>query len=91
MTTSLTTRSSRIISMVRAPTIAALVIPYICFKSVLTSGFIQAGEFSVDLYTLPDTLGKMIWDYLVITCTAIATRTNCADTCMQVKQSLVEA
>ncbi|KAJ4424972.1 transcription factor TFIIF complex subunit Tfg3 [Gnomoniopsis sp. IMI 355080] len=26
---------------------------------------LDAGEFSVDLYTLPDTLGKMIWDYLV--------------------------
>ncbi|PSR94214.1 transcription initiation factor TFIID subunit 14 [Coniella lustricola] len=26
---------------------------------------IDAGEFSVDLYTLPDNLGKMIWDYLV--------------------------
>lgn len=24
-----------------------------------------AGEFSVDLFTLPDNLGKMIWDYLV--------------------------
>lgn len=25
----------------------------------------QAGEFSVDLYSLPDNLGKLIWDYLV--------------------------
>lgn len=31
----------------------------------LTDGSIEAGEFSVDLYTLPDNLGKMIWDYLV--------------------------
>lgn len=36
----------------------------------------QAGEFSVDLYTLPDTLGKMIWDYLVITRASVATRTR---------------
>lgn len=26
---------------------------------------IEAGEFSVDLFTLPDNLGKMIWDFLV--------------------------
>lgn len=31
----------------------------------LTSGSTQAGEFSVDLYSLPDNLGKMIWEYLV--------------------------
>lgn len=24
-----------------------------------------AGEFSVDLYTVPDALGKMLWDYIV--------------------------
>lgn len=28
-------------------------------------GWLAAGEFSVDLFTLPDNLGKMIWDYLV--------------------------
>lgn len=32
---------------------------------LLTGGSIEAGEFSVDLYTLPDSLGKMIWEYLV--------------------------
>lgn len=32
---------------------------------LLTSGSIEAGEFSVDLYTLPDNLGKLIWEYLV--------------------------
>ncbi|KAF3770453.1 hypothetical protein M406DRAFT_271653 [Cryphonectria parasitica EP155] len=26
---------------------------------------LDAGEFSVDLYTIPDNLGKMIWEYLV--------------------------
>ncbi|POS70551.1 transcription initiation factor TFIID subunit 14 [Diaporthe helianthi] len=26
---------------------------------------VDAGEFSVDLFTIPDNLGKMIWDYLV--------------------------
>ncbi|ROV98997.1 hypothetical protein VSDG_03790 [Cytospora chrysosperma] len=26
---------------------------------------IDAGEFSVDLFTLPDNLGKMIWEYLI--------------------------
>lgn len=35
-------------------------------NNVLTMhGSIEAGEFSVDLYTLPENLGKMIWDYLV--------------------------
>lgn len=33
----------------------------------LTSGPVQAGEFTVDLYSIPDDLGKMIWDYLVCT------------------------
>lgn len=33
--------------------------------NTLTCACFQAGEFSVDLYSLPDNLGKMIWDYLV--------------------------
>lgn len=35
------------------------------WNCMLTSCSVAAGEFSVDLYTLPDALGKMIWDYLV--------------------------
>src|SRR3569833_4037541 len=27
--------------------------------------YFPAGEFSVDLYTIPDGLGKMLWDFLV--------------------------
>lgn len=34
-------------------------------QSLTSDPMLPAGEFSVDLYTLPDNLGKMIWDYLV--------------------------
>jgi transcription initiation factor TFIID/TFIIF subunit len=30
-----------------------------------TKNDIDAGEFSVDLYTMPDSLSRMIWDFLV--------------------------
>lgn len=30
-----------------------------------TKNDIDAGEFTVDLYTLPDNLAKMIWDFMV--------------------------
>lgn len=34
-----------------------------------TKNDIENGEFTVDLFTLPDSLAKMIWDFLVCTLT----------------------
>lgn len=53
-----------------------------------------AGEFSVDLYTLPDNLGKMIWDYLVSTAFPTPCEISFANPILtspyQVKQQLVD-
>ena len=32
---------------------------------LIADTLLEAGEFSIDLYTMPDILTKMLWDHLV--------------------------
>ena len=35
------------------------------YDLLIVDTLLEAGEFSIDLYTMPDILTKMLWDHLV--------------------------
>lgn len=36
-----------------------------CASELIVDDLAQAGEFSIDLYTMPDPLTRKLWDHLV--------------------------
>jgi transcription initiation factor TFIID/TFIIF subunit len=61
----------------KRPSRIAFVGPFFCltwmlwcihsFSELIVDNLLEAGEFSIDLYTMPEILTKMLWDHLVRT------------------------